>query len=144
MYTDHGCLLSFYSTIEKRQDKCSCKLNCLECGICIHHYSCTCIDATIHHCKHLHLFIMSLKADDIILAKNRKIETESEIEESDAVSETELEDDMSSSEEQFTDNKEVDDMRSLKMMHHSFIRLNTSLVCLKLTLLVILLLKNVK
>lgn len=49
-------------TIEKRQDKCSCKLNCLECGICIHHYSCTCIDATIHHTiyKHLHLFICLL------------------------------------------------------------------------------------
>ena len=57
---------------------------------------------------------MSLKADDIILARNRKIETESEIEESDAVSETELEDDMSSSEEQFTDNKEVDDMEITK------------------------------
>ena len=50
---------TFY-TIEKQQDQCCCKLRCSVCDICMHIYSCTCIDATLHStmCKHVHILQM--------------------------------------------------------------------------------------
>ena len=40
--------------------ECSCALICSDCGICIHMYTCTCLDATLHCtiCKHVHLLSM--------------------------------------------------------------------------------------
>ena len=38
-------------------DTCDCKLRCSICAVCIHTFSCTCMDSTIHAtvCKHVHL-----------------------------------------------------------------------------------------
>ena len=49
-------------TIRKLTDQCDCKMRCSSCGICIHMYSCTCMDATIHTtiCKHIHYIHMSI------------------------------------------------------------------------------------
>ena len=49
-----------YYMVEKRLDKCSCKLRCSSCDVCIHSYSCTCMDFLIHStvCNHIHLVKM--------------------------------------------------------------------------------------
>ena len=41
-------------------DSCNCKLRCANCDVCIHMYSCTCIDSMLHAtvCKHVHLVKM--------------------------------------------------------------------------------------
>lgn len=43
--------------VEENNTTCRCQLNCIECGICIHRYSCSCVDASIkfNMCKHIHL-----------------------------------------------------------------------------------------
>ena len=43
-------------TVLKEVEDCDCKTRCSTCGVCIHMYSCTCMDATIHItvCKHIH------------------------------------------------------------------------------------------
>ena len=40
---------------------CNCQLRCSTCKVCIHLYSCTCMDATLHAtvCKHVHLVKMT-------------------------------------------------------------------------------------
>ena len=46
--------------VEKKLENCSCKLRCSSCDVCIHSYSCTCMDFLIHStvCKHIHLVKM--------------------------------------------------------------------------------------
>ncbi|XP_072401025.1 uncharacterized protein [Diabrotica undecimpunctata] len=41
--------------VKELQSECTCKLECSECGVCIHHY--TCVDCSIkwNMCKHIHL-----------------------------------------------------------------------------------------
>lgn len=48
-------------TVMKQNIQCSCQLVCSHCGACIHMYTCSCIDATIHAtvCKHAHMVHMS-------------------------------------------------------------------------------------
>ena len=43
-------------TVERIQDTCSCKICCGTCKACVHMYSCTCLDASLHTtvCKHIH------------------------------------------------------------------------------------------
>ncbi|XP_075238163.1 uncharacterized protein LOC142334211 [Lycorma delicatula] len=45
--------------VKKNKDKetCICNLVCTECGVCIHRYSCTCVDSNIigNMCEHIHL-----------------------------------------------------------------------------------------
>lgn len=43
--------------VEERVSQCDCKLRCPDCEICLHQYSCTCLDAAIrwNMCKHIHL-----------------------------------------------------------------------------------------
>ena len=52
-------------TIKKLSVECSCALQCSDCGICIHMYTCTCLDATLHCtiCKHAHLLILLSMCD---------------------------------------------------------------------------------
>ena len=42
-------------------ETCDCKLRCSNCEVCVHMYSCTCMDSTLHKtvCKHVHLVIMT-------------------------------------------------------------------------------------
>lgn len=42
-----------------------CPLRCDECNVCIHAFTCTCLDATLHHCitticKHIHVLQLVL------------------------------------------------------------------------------------
>ena len=48
----------YYVKLEKKT--CDCKLRCEKCNVCVHTYSCTCLDATLHYtvCKHVHLVHM--------------------------------------------------------------------------------------
>ena len=50
-----------YYLVEKKLDNCSCKLHCRSCDVCVHMFSCTCMDFLIHStvCKHIHLVRMS-------------------------------------------------------------------------------------
>lgn len=43
--------------IEQLKTNCNCMLVCDECQVCIHYYSCTCLDSAIrwNMCKHIHL-----------------------------------------------------------------------------------------
>ena len=42
-------------------ETCDCKLRCSSCEVCVHMYSCTCMDSTLHKtvCKHVHLVTMT-------------------------------------------------------------------------------------
>ena len=48
---------SIQYTIRLVNKTCNCKLFCANCHACVHMYTCTCMDATIHAtvCKHVHL-----------------------------------------------------------------------------------------
>ena len=50
---------TFYM-IQKLKDDCDCHLQCSPCGGCIHMYTCTCLDSTVHStiCKHAHSSVM--------------------------------------------------------------------------------------
>jgi len=43
--------------VKKQLDNCHCHLRCSSCDVCVHMYSCTCMDYLIHStvCKHIHL-----------------------------------------------------------------------------------------
>lgn len=48
---------NFYTVAKIEGNSCSCQLVCKYCRICIHAYSCTCLDALLHNtiCKHVHI-----------------------------------------------------------------------------------------
>ena len=48
-------------TVRLTKNTCDCKLRCSTCAACIHMYSCSCMDSTLHAtvCKHVHLVKMS-------------------------------------------------------------------------------------
>ena len=48
-------------TIKRNNSSCECKLICFSCGVCIHNFTCTCLDSTHHStvCKHIHYLIIS-------------------------------------------------------------------------------------
>lgn len=43
--------------IQETSKMCDCKLICTDCLICIHNFTCSCIDSSIKYniCKHIHL-----------------------------------------------------------------------------------------
>ena len=45
----------YYVKLDKKS--CDCKLHCDMCGACVHMYTCSCLDATLHYtvCKHVHV-----------------------------------------------------------------------------------------
>ena len=45
---------------------CSCKLKCSQCDICVHSFTCTCMDFILHAtiCKHIHMVCIKLKQID--------------------------------------------------------------------------------
>ena len=47
--------------VQQHQKHCDCKLRCKSCSGCVHMYSCTCLDASLHAtvCKHMHLVHMT-------------------------------------------------------------------------------------
>lgn len=51
-----------YYNIEKVTTslECDCHLRCVTCGVCVHNFSCSCIDALLHNtiCKHVHLLCL--------------------------------------------------------------------------------------
>lgn len=55
-----ACSVTTFNTVQRLLDSCTCQLKCSTCLICIHMYSCTCLDATLHStiCKHVHLVHM--------------------------------------------------------------------------------------
>ena len=50
-----------------------CNFNCTECNICIHMFSCTCINHVIHHniCKHIHACNKFFKQSDVSAVKEK-------------------------------------------------------------------------
>lgn len=51
----------------KENDKtCKCQLICVDCDVCIHRYSCSCVDACIkfNMCKHIHLVVKLRRNED--------------------------------------------------------------------------------
>ena len=55
-----------YYILNKLLENCSCKLHCSMCHACVHMYSCTCMDATLHYtvCKHIHFLHMSINQQE--------------------------------------------------------------------------------
>ena len=56
---------SIHYTVKKVMDTCSCRLRCSTCGTCVHMYTCSCIDASLHAtvCKHVHaISMLSMKS----------------------------------------------------------------------------------
>ena len=47
-------------TVHHLLTSCECKVSCRSCNVCVHQYTCSCLDATIHAtvCKHIHLIHM--------------------------------------------------------------------------------------
>ena len=47
-------------TVHHLLTSCECKLSCKSWNVCVHQYTCSCLDATIHAtvCKHIHLIHM--------------------------------------------------------------------------------------
>ena len=43
-------------TVTMVNQHCQCQLKCINCGACVHMYTCTCIDSALHFtvCKHVH------------------------------------------------------------------------------------------
>lgn len=43
-------------TVQRILQQCDCKIRCSECRVCMHLYSCSCVDYAIHNtaCKHIH------------------------------------------------------------------------------------------
>lgn len=58
-----GCFDVYIIQQNENSFPCNCKLICTECNVCIHRYSCTCIDSCIrwNMCKHVHLLCRYLK-----------------------------------------------------------------------------------
>lgn len=57
--------------VEKLQSSCTCKIMCNECGVCIHRYTCTCLDCSIkwNMCKHIHLVCKHIQQNEVKEAK---------------------------------------------------------------------------
>ncbi len=56
---------TFY-IIEKVKLSCDCPLQCSQCHVCAHMFTCTCLDATVHStvCKHIHLVCIQMENED--------------------------------------------------------------------------------
>ncbi|XP_045476865.1 uncharacterized protein LOC123682343 [Harmonia axyridis] len=53
--------------------ECQCEINCSECKVCIHRYSCTCSDSTKkgNMCKHVHLLCQPHKTEEEMLQQEQ-------------------------------------------------------------------------
>ena len=53
--SDHDGSVTY--NVRLLNESCNCKLRCISCEVCIHMYSCTCMDSILHAtvCKHVHL-----------------------------------------------------------------------------------------
>ena len=67
---------NFY-TVQQLLPHCECPLHCSMCNACIHMYSCTCLDASIHCtvCKHIHVLHMLESISDTMKSSNDDNET---------------------------------------------------------------------
>ena len=64
-------------TVRLIKETCDCKLRCSSCMVCVHLYSCTCMDSTLHStvCKHVHLVkIMSDPVSEKVTNPQRSLE----------------------------------------------------------------------
>ena len=52
---------NIYYTINLQNNHCDCKIVCSSCGVCTHHFTCTCLDSTLRStvCKHIHFLMMA-------------------------------------------------------------------------------------
>uniref|UniRef100_A0A6P7GVN3 Uncharacterized protein LOC114341342 n=1 Tax=Diabrotica virgifera virgifera TaxID=50390 RepID=A0A6P7GVN3_DIAVI len=57
--------------VQEIQSECTCKLECSECGVCIHRYACTCVDCSIkwNMCKHVHLVCKFIQQNSTSICK---------------------------------------------------------------------------
>ena len=57
----------YYARLEK--ESCDCKLHCDMCDACVHMYTCSCLDTTLHYivCKHAHLVQMKITESTKVL-----------------------------------------------------------------------------
>ena len=62
--------------IQLTNNACKCKLSCASCHACVHMYTCTCMDATLHAtvCKHVH-FVRMITTTDTASKINASSET---------------------------------------------------------------------
>ena len=56
---------SVHYSIQLINNDCKCKQRCTSCHACVHMYTCTCMDATLHAtiCKHVHLVRLTTTSD---------------------------------------------------------------------------------
>ncbi|XP_064211804.1 uncharacterized protein LOC103313542 isoform X1 [Tribolium castaneum] len=56
----------------------NCKLMCMDCGVCIHKYTCSCVDSCIkfNMCKHIHLLCRYLKQQNTSLTASTGLSDE--------------------------------------------------------------------
>ena len=69
----------YYVKLDKKS--CDCKLHCDMCGACVHMYTCSCLDATLHYtvCKHVHLVQMNISESSKNVIKVSTTEENKEI-----------------------------------------------------------------
>ena len=68
----------YYVRLENQS--CDCKLHCDMCNACVHMYTCSCLDATLHYivCKHVHLVQMKIVKTAKIVTEMTTIEENEE------------------------------------------------------------------
>lgn len=51
--------------VSRLQKECHCKVRCGSCAVCVHMYTCSCVDSAVHStaCKHMHVVHMQEEAD---------------------------------------------------------------------------------
>ena len=120
--------------LQRLKQECDCSLRCSMCYACIHMYSCTCLDATLHStvCKHIHLLCMQKPKEienSVSEQKDDTLENESERED--------IQVDISNEEKEITEGMETDEQFNTheyfsKLLHtdptndHNFIGSNIS------------------
>ena len=68
---------NIYYTIKLQNNHCDCKIICSSCGVCTHHFTCTCLDSTLRStvCKHIHFLIIAVgKTCSIISTRQPTVE----------------------------------------------------------------------
>ena len=65
-------------TIKQTTETCDCKLRCSTCATCVHMYTCSCMDATLHAtvCKHAHVITILKTRSAVIPPKTTVCEVE--------------------------------------------------------------------
>lgn len=61
----------YYTVTKVRTEDCSCSIRCKSCGVCVHTFTCTCMDFIVHStiCEHIHfiniLYVGTVKNTDL-------------------------------------------------------------------------------